>query len=101
MYVTRTRIGQCANSKLMTDTGSHDTLRIHLMHSMPTFNTLSLFSIYYVALNCHYVYTEVAFLKFFWGVHHNHYMYDPKQACSIIPVTSTNMYIIVHLTNYL
>ncbi len=31
----------------------------------------------------------------------NHYMYDPKQACSIIPVTSTNMYIIVHLTNYL
>ncbi len=26
----------------MTDTGSHVTLRIHLIHSMPTFDTLSL-----------------------------------------------------------
>ncbi len=34
-----------ANSKLMTDTGSHVTLRIHLMYSMPTFDTL--FSIIY------------------------------------------------------
>ncbi len=26
-------IGQCANSKLVTDTGSHVTLRIHLMYN--------------------------------------------------------------------
>ena len=37
-----TWIGQCANSKLVTDTGSHVTLRIHLMYSMPTFDTLSI-----------------------------------------------------------
>ncbi len=31
---------QCANSKLVTDTGCHVTLRIHLIYSMPTFDTL-------------------------------------------------------------
>ena len=41
-YITHAWIGQCANSKLVTDTGSHVTLRIHLMYSMPTFDTLSL-----------------------------------------------------------
>ena len=41
-YITHTWIGQCVNSKLVTDTGSHVTLRIHLMYSMPTFDTLSL-----------------------------------------------------------
>ncbi len=40
--ITHTWIGQCANSKLVTDTGSHVTLRIHLIHSMPTFDTLSI-----------------------------------------------------------
>ena len=40
-YITHAWIGQCANSKLVTDTGSHVTLRIHLMYSMPTFDTLS------------------------------------------------------------
>ena len=40
--ITHTWIGQCANSKLVTDTGSHITLRIHLIHSMPTFDTLSI-----------------------------------------------------------
>ena len=44
-YITHAWIGQCANSKLVTDTGSHVTLRIHLIHSMPTFDTL--FSIIY------------------------------------------------------
>ncbi len=44
-YITHTWIGQCVNSKLVTDTGSHVTLRIHLMYSMPTFDTL--FSIIY------------------------------------------------------
>ena len=39
-YITHARIGQCANSKLVIDTGSHVTLCIHLMYSMPTFNTL-------------------------------------------------------------
>ncbi len=34
-YITHAWIGQCANSKLVTDTGSHVTLRIHLMYSMP------------------------------------------------------------------
>ncbi len=29
-----------ANFKLVTDTGSHVTLRIHLIHSTPTFDTL-------------------------------------------------------------
>ncbi len=38
-YVTHTRIGHCENYKPMTETGSHVTLRIHLMHSMPTFDT--------------------------------------------------------------
>ncbi len=38
-YITHAWIGQCANSKLVTDTGSHVTLRIHLMYSMPTFDT--------------------------------------------------------------
>ena len=28
-YITHAWIGQCANSKLVTDTGSHVTLRIH------------------------------------------------------------------------
>ncbi len=41
-YITHIWIDQCANSKLVTDTGSHATLRIHLMYSMPTFDTLSL-----------------------------------------------------------
>ena len=41
-YITHAWIGQCVNSKLVTDTGSHVTLRIHLMYSMPTFDTLSL-----------------------------------------------------------
>ncbi len=35
-YITHSWIGQCANSKLVTDTGCHVTLRIHLIHSMPT-----------------------------------------------------------------
>ncbi len=39
-YITHAWIGQCANSKLVTDTGSHVTLCIHLMHSLPTFDTL-------------------------------------------------------------
>ncbi len=33
-YITHSWIGQCANSKLVTDTGCHVT---HLIHSMPTF----------------------------------------------------------------
>ncbi len=37
-YITHTWIGQCANSKPMTDTGSHITLHIHL--SMPTFDII-------------------------------------------------------------
>ena len=37
-----TWIGQCANSKLVTDTGSHVTLRIHLIYSILTFDTLSI-----------------------------------------------------------
>ncbi len=41
-YITHAWIGQCANSKLVTDTGSHVTLRIHPIHGMPTFDTLSL-----------------------------------------------------------
>ncbi len=41
-YITHTWIGQYANSKLVTDTESHVTLRIHLMYSMHTFHTLSL-----------------------------------------------------------
>ena len=44
-YITHAWIGQCANSKLVTDTGCHVTLRIHLMYSMPTFDTV--FSIIY------------------------------------------------------
>ncbi len=39
-YITHAWIGQRANSKLATDTGSHITLRIHLMYSMPTFDIL-------------------------------------------------------------
>ncbi len=42
LYITHSWIGQCANSKLVTDTGCHVALRIHLIHSMPTFDTLSL-----------------------------------------------------------
>ncbi len=41
-YITHSWIGQCANSKLVTRTDCHVTLRIHLIHSMPTFDTLSL-----------------------------------------------------------
>ncbi len=41
-YITHSWIGQCANFKLVTDTGCHVTLRIHLINSMPTFDTLSL-----------------------------------------------------------
>ncbi len=52
--ITHTWIDQCANSKLVTDTGSHVTLRIHLMYSMPTFDTLSLYIIY----SCLYVQWE-------------------------------------------
>ncbi len=48
-YITHSWIGQCANSKLVTDTGCHVTLRIHLIHSMPTFDTLSIiYSWYYL-----------------------------------------------------
>ena len=39
-YITHTRIGQCANAKLVTDTGSHVTLRIHLIYSILTVHTL-------------------------------------------------------------
>ncbi len=40
-YITHTWIGQCANSKLVTDTGSHVTLR----YSMPIRSILSLYHI--------------------------------------------------------
>ncbi len=52
-YITHAWIGQCANSKLVTDTGSHITLRIHLMYSMPTFDTL--FSIIIILLIILYI----------------------------------------------
>ena len=35
-------LSQAWNFKLVTDTGSHVTLRIHLIHSIPTFDTLSI-----------------------------------------------------------
>ncbi len=47
-------IGQCANSKLVTDTGSHVTLHIHLMYSMPPTFDHRLYSIYGLILSLYH-----------------------------------------------